>query len=91
MRWIESVPLLWVFKVPRVLRACRFVSGGDGFQGDATGDAGLKGGAATEADLGCCASVEEGFVAAVEAGFGVGAALWAGLMVASEEEGFCVA
>jgi hypothetical protein len=42
---VESVPLLWAFKVPRVLRACRFVSGGDGFQGDATGDAGLKGGA----------------------------------------------
>jgi hypothetical protein len=74
-------------------RACGFALGGEGFEGDAAGDAdaGLKGGAATEADLGCCASVEEGFVAAVEAGFGVGAALWAGSIVASEEEGFCAA
>ena len=33
--------------------------------------------------------MEEDFVAAVEAGFGVGAAEWAGLRCASEEEGFC--
>ena len=34
------------------------------------------------------ASEVEDFVAAAEAGFGGGAALWAGLLCASEEEGF---
>jgi hypothetical protein len=29
---VESVPLSWAFKVPRVLRACRFASGGEGFK-----------------------------------------------------------
>jgi hypothetical protein len=71
-------------RLPR--RACGFASGGEGFEGDAAGDAGSKGGVATEADLGCCASVEEDFVAAVEAGFGVGAAEWAGLRCAFEED-----
>jgi hypothetical protein len=33
--------------------------------------------------------VEGGFIAAVKAGFGVGAAKWAGLRCASEEEGVC--
>jgi hypothetical protein len=32
--------------MPRLLRrACRFASGGEGFEGDVAGDAGLKGGA----------------------------------------------